>query len=212
MVRLVFILITLSTIAFGQSSIKKTPITFNFITDASFKQKTFKFYISSIKLNLKNGHVHEEKNQCYLIDQELLKSQIIYLDNSDEIESIQFLIGTDSLVNVSGILDGDLDPVKGMYWAWNSGYINFKLEGDFTKGGNTYPIELHIGGYNGIQATAQRMIIPLKSKLNDSLTINVEPTLLLNKLNINTQNSIMIPGVKAVEISKLLPTIFSISD
>ena len=24
---------------------------------------------------------------------------------------------------------GDLDPLKGMYWTWQSGYINFKIEG-----------------------------------------------------------------------------------
>ena len=42
---------------------------------------------------------------------------------------IYFQIGIDSLTNVSGDLDGDLDPALGMYWAWNSGYINMKLEG-----------------------------------------------------------------------------------
>lgn len=26
-------------------------------------------------------------------------------------------------------MDGDLDPLNGMYWAWNSGYINMKIEG-----------------------------------------------------------------------------------
>lgn len=39
-----------------------------------------------------------------------------------------FLLGVDSLTNVSGAFGG-ASTIKGMYWAWNSGYINLKLKG-----------------------------------------------------------------------------------
>jgi len=71
------------------------------------------------------------------------------------------LIGTDSITNVSGALDGDLDPIKGMYWAWNSGCINFKLEGTRVISGKKTPFEYHIGGYNGPQATAMKKSIKI---------------------------------------------------
>ena len=213
MLKFTFILIAFSSTAFSQSLSEKNTLLFNFITSSSFKQKTFKFYISSIKLNLSDGSIQEE-NTCHLIDQERIESQTIRLNkvHSTDIKSIEFLIGTDSIVNVSGILDGDLDPIKGMYWAWNSGYVNCKLEGDFTKGTVTYPIELHLGGYSGSQATAQRVILPVNSTRNDSLTIDVDPVLLVEQLNLKSQNKVLTPGVKAVEISKLLPTIFSLRD
>ncbi len=54
----------------------------------------------------------------------------------------------DSARNCSGIQSGALDPVNGMFWTWNTGYIFFKLEGRAAAShstGNT--IEYHIGGY-----------------------------------------------------------------
>jgi hypothetical protein len=54
----------------------------------------------------------------------------------------------DSLHNCSGAQSGDLDPVKGMFWTWNSGYIFFKLEGKSPAShspGNIF--EFHVGGY-----------------------------------------------------------------
>jgi len=35
----------------------------------------------------------------------------------------------DSLANVSGAMSNDLDATKGMYWSWQSGFINLKIEG-----------------------------------------------------------------------------------
>jgi hypothetical protein len=60
---------------------------------------------------------------------------------------IQFLVGVDSIDQVLGAQSG-LDPVKGMFWTWNSGYLSFKIEGYSPL--STQPAHLiayHIGGY-----------------------------------------------------------------
>ena len=62
--------------------------------------------------------------------------------------TIAFNLGIDSITNVSGAQGGDLDPTKGMYWAWQSGFINIKLQGT----SNSCPppkneFEFHLGGY-----------------------------------------------------------------
>ena len=45
-------------------------------------------------------------------------------------------------------MGGDLDPTKGMYWAWQSGYINFKMEGSCSQCLATKNnFEFHLGGY-----------------------------------------------------------------
>jgi hypothetical protein len=47
--------------------------------------------------------------------------------------SVSFIIGVDSLRNCSGAQTGDLDPSKGMFWDWTSGYIMAWLEGTSPK-------------------------------------------------------------------------------
>jgi hypothetical protein len=46
-----------------------------------------------------------------------------------DITGIRFLLGVDSARNVSGIQTGALDPARGMFWTWNSGYVMAKIEG-----------------------------------------------------------------------------------
>ena len=65
-----------------------------------------------------------------------------------EFDAIQFNLGIDSLTNVSGALGGDLDPTKGMYWTWQNGYVNFKLQGTSDLCNNPKnEFEFHLGGY-----------------------------------------------------------------
>lgn len=65
-------------------------------------------------------------------------------------DSITFLIGVDSLHNVSGAQTGALDPVNDMFWTWNSGYVMAKLEGNSSSSPQmNQKFEYHIGGYSG---------------------------------------------------------------
>ena len=38
-------------------------------------------------------------------------------------------LGVDSVLNYNGVHEGALDPINGMYWTWQTGYIHCKLEG-----------------------------------------------------------------------------------
>ena len=51
-------------------------------------------------------------------------------------------------------MDGDLDPVHGMYWTWQSGYIQFKLEGLLRDSAGERKLELHLGGFEGENKTS----------------------------------------------------------
>ncbi len=61
-----------------------------------------------------------------------------------------FLLGVDSLHNVSGAQTDALDPAKDMFWTWNTGYVMAKLEGNSPSSAlvnNKY--EFHVGGFSG---------------------------------------------------------------
>ena len=77
-------------------------------------------------------------------------------------KSISFLIGVDSLHNCTGLQEGDLDPIKGMFWAWNTGYIFLKLEGhsDLSKS-EAGVLEYHIGGYKSPANAIRRVTLKL---------------------------------------------------
>ncbi|MDN3675869.1 hypothetical protein QWY90_00740 [Flavobacterium paronense] len=70
-------------------------------------------------------------------------------------------------------MDGDLDPTKGMYWAWQSGYINIKIEGKSTscKTRNN-EFQFHIGGYREPNYMMRKVEFNCNS--NDNITIAID--------------------------------------
>ncbi|MEN9699472.1 MAG: hypothetical protein RLZZ301_670 [Bacteroidota bacterium] len=65
-----------------------------------------------------------------------------------DLNASNWQLGLDSSIQVSGEFDGALDPLNGMYWAWNTGFISLKCVGTIYHGvQQKLPIELHLGGY-----------------------------------------------------------------
>lgn len=157
----------------------------------SLEWKDSSFTFTTLKCYITQRHVNQTTN-----------ASVDLLDWSDgepkmkvaqPIDQTAFFFGTDSLTNVSGNIDGPLDPINGMYWAWNSGYINFKLEGYW---GTHYdqPIEFHIGGYRKPYAT----FLPFTE--NPTLTTRllvIDVTHLLQYISDQHLNGIMVPGESA---------------
>jgi len=60
---------------------------------------------------------------------------------------------------------GVLDPVKGMFWAWNTGYIFLKLEGKSTYSKSPSNIfEYHIGGFKQPNNCIRQVTLDLTEK------------------------------------------------
>jgi hypothetical protein len=62
---------------------------------------------------------------------------------------ISLLFGIDSAIQVGGVGTGALDPLRGMYWTWQTGYVQWKMEGAIRVDGLESPLELHLGGFDG---------------------------------------------------------------
>jgi hypothetical protein len=170
-----------------------------------------KFYLSNIVLELEDGTQYKESNSFHLVDAETLSSLEFYLKNVPDIKikKIGFAVGIDSKNSISEKFDGDLDPALGMYWAWNTGYINMKLEGKSSSCTNVKKeFQFHIGGYLPKQNALQE--IELKIDENQIINIEVELSKWLDSLTLKETNSIMIPGENAMAMARIYKNIFEI--
>ena len=172
----------------------------------------FKFYISSISVQFSDSSIFTEQNSYHLIDSENPKSLKISLckNKKSSIKKIIFNLGIDSLASTSGVLGGDLDPTKGMYWAWQSGYINLKIEGkssSCTTRKNEF--QFHIGGY--LQPNyAMRKIVLEPNNPKSIIDINVDLAAIFSEIALSKMNSVMIPGKQAMEIADFSVKMFTV--
>ena len=170
--------------------------------------ETLKFYISRFRFLLQDKVVFEEKSKFRLLDwedPETFNMNIKY--PKINFDRISFCIGIDSLTNVSGAMGGDLDPLKGMYWTWQSGYINFKLEGFLNKSkSRNGQFQYHLGGYqypfNSLQEISFEVLDPFNLELNFLLDQ------FLNNADLENNSEIMSPSMKAVFLSNQFEVCF----
>ncbi len=172
----------------------------------------FKYYISNIQLMNTAGKTIIPENQYYLVDMADKKSSLIQLNiPEDNYTGIRFLLGVDSIRNVSGVQTGALDPLHGMFWTWNSGYIMAKLEGtasSSTIAGKQFTY--HIGGFRQ-QQNATRFIQLQTTAFNTSLTITADAAKWFNGINIAKEPVCHSPGVLALRIADNYSKMFSIA-
>ncbi len=132
---------------------------------------------------------------------------------------LTFQIGVDSAMHVAGAQRGALDPLNNMYWAWNTGYVHYKMEGYSTNSKSDLArIEYHIGGFEGGNKAMQQKNIYFTGKKKKSeklkeiiITVNLDE--FWNKETgfcIAAQPVVMKPGKEAVDISRRLPLMMEV--
>jgi hypothetical protein len=178
----------------------------------SIEISTLKFYISNIQFYQDNQLVDEVAKKYHLIDIENPPSLTINHSNKEnkKFNRIHFCIGVDSITNVSGAFGGDLDPTNGMYWTWQSGYINFKLEGSSKLcPARKNQFTFHIGGYQYPNNSIQQL--DLKVNSNDAIVIDIDLSKLLSEIKLNEFYEVMSPNEKAMNMAKRIKAAFSIA-
>jgi hypothetical protein len=124
-------------------------------------------------------------------------------------DSIAFLFGVDSLTNTSGAFGADLDPTRGMYWAWNSGYINWKLEGSSpVSPGPKGQFSMHLGGYLPPAVSARTVVCQWPSAAMARLRVNVAA--FLQAADLRRFSNVMSPGAPAAVLSQAAARSFSL--
>lgn len=169
-----------------------------------------RFYLSHIQLWNDSFKAGSALKTHYLIDAANPPSQkiTIPLNSGLKFNTIRFVIGVDSANNYKGASEGELDPTNGMYWTWQSGYINFKLDGRTNLSSlRNREFNLHIGGYRYPFITQQQCSIAVNAASVVGLHIQLDQLVERHKWQHVSQ--IMSPGKAAVELSKELPKIFN---
>lgn len=168
-----------------------------------------KFYLSRVELMHKNRVVWKEENSFHLINfrQPELTSFQLSVPDSLAYDALHFLLGTDSITNVSGAMGGVLDPVQGMYWTWHSGYINFKIEGKHSAlSSPKKEFIFHLGGYQHPHATAQWLTFESKDASNIRLAFDLLQWIDLSGLT--EKPNLMSPGARAKTLSQQAASCF----
>ncbi len=123
----------------------------------------FKYYISNVTVN--GAAVIAEKGSYHLIDESNAASlSFNFPVTVNSYNTLQFLLGVDSIRNVSGAQTGALDPLNDMFWTWNSGYVMAKMEGTSPQSTQVNnKVEYHIGGFSGTNSALKYISIPLSN-------------------------------------------------
>lgn len=178
------------------------------VTQEKIVFKTVKFYISNPELVNGNQVICSDPKPFHLLDLEFPESLSWNLPCAKTgFSAFRFGFGIDSLTNVSGAFGDDLDPVNGMYWAWQSGYINCKLEGyaSFSTA-RDHVFEYHLGGYSGIQKAYQTVVFPV-GKTNQ-LTVLLDLEAFIRQVDMQHLSHLMSPSETAAKLALVLSQSF----
>ena len=169
----------------------------------NFSINKLQFYISDLRFYSQNKEVLEYHKKYILIDIENENSLKISIPSNLMFDQVLFNIGIDEETNKTGAKGGDLDPIHGMYWTWNSGYINFKLEGLYNHNNEFL---FHIGGFMKPYNTLQKVEINIEKEHNNKIVLNFDKY--FNSLDFNL-DKILSPGKNAVKSSIMLAKSFN---
>lgn len=187
-----------------------------------FNINKFKYYISNVQLLTDNGAVAVPETY-FLVDEETASSKSLKtLIPTGTYTGISFLMGVDSLRNVSGAQTGALDPTLGMFWTWNTGYIMAKMEGFSSF--STLPnnkIEYHIGGFKQpynilrpvtINFTNGEATLAENNILKVDLDADVQKWFSsVHSISIATNAGTMTPGNGAMQVADNYSTMFTLT-
>lgn len=200
MVRLLILMLFLAVNGFAK------PITCTFKLSLpsqqdSFQLEVFKCYLSNFRLYSQSNELIFTDTNAFLIElSDSVLTHTITIDCPVNVtpKTIVYSIGLDSVSNTSGALSGALDPLYGMFWTWQSGYIHLKLEGKFVKTSSPKTaLEFHLGGYRWPNATLIDKQVDIKS---DKIIVDIQLNQFIKNLNKGVSTKIMSPGPLAKQV------------
>ena len=199
-----------------QFNINKTPLDY---ADSLLHVETLKCYVGHIEILDINRQVIGKDSVAYrLLDFSNRSSLNFSIPiNSIKASFIRLTLGVDSATNAAGVHCCALDPANGMYWSWQSGYIQFKLEGKEKDG---TPLNLHLGGFSNSHMSSITDEIPIlrmvtggpvlpPDRRSQEVTIHLKLDSLMELVHANKEYSLMSPKNHVQEYMRALCASFS---
>lgn len=209
-----------SSLSFSQSIkfsafLNNSPLIFNRnipFEDSFIHVEVFKMYISNIVFTYYDGSTYNEKDSYHLIDLVNSKNDKLFIsDSKKRIKQLSFDIGIDSTTNYQGAQGGYLDPLKGMYWTWQSGYIHFKIEGSSPLCSSPKnKFAFHIGGFQYPFNAIQHVVLQENSASDVLVSIKLDD--FFRSVRLDERTNVMSPGRKAMYIAEKFKHVFEIKN
>ena len=176
----------------------------------------FRYYISHIVVTDNDNRQTNLPGGYYLVNEEDPLSKTIALPPTAGIAFISFMVGVDSSRSTGGVQTGSLDPMNGMFWTWNSGYVFAKLEGQ----SDVSPAPAHsfswdVGGFRARQNAIRQINLRVdKTAVGDTIVINADVLKWFNgshQLKIAQSPVCHQPGELAMQLADNYSAMFSIA-
>ena len=131
-----------------------------------FRIEQCKYYVSGIRVRDLEGKQELLAPGVHLVDQADTVSLTLRLScGLMRLRSIAFVVGVDSAINTGAVMTGDLDPLHGMFWTWNSGFIYARLEGRSDSARSpAHRFSWDIGGYRANANAAREIVLAIPDR------------------------------------------------
>jgi len=184
-------------------------------TNGKVSVTTCRFYLSDLQLTYTDGSTYTEPRSYHLVDAGQEASQLIQLPDAPRkaLRRLRFSLGVDSTANVSGAQGGDLDPARGMYWAWHSGYVNAKLEGTCAVCPPPHrEFSFHLGGFQKPYNSLRQVTLEVPARLarQPELLVQADVAAWLAQVALASTNSVLIAGPAAQQQADAAVRMFSL--
>ena len=163
---------------------------------------TLRFYLHNVELKHEGRLVWASADSHYLFDSSVASRLEIPLSisASTPVDEISFVIGVDSALQVNGAHSAVLDPIQGMYWTWQSGYIHWKLETESLESASDSSLTWHVGGYRA-PYNSLRVIRYAVNTASTSYLFTVDIRQLISDVWGRVPLSVMSPSVHAMQLA-----------
>lgn len=176
----------------------------------------FKYYLSHLTITGADQKETVLSAKTFLIDEsEPASKTLVFATSVTAPQSLSFVIGVDSILNVSGVQTGSLDPLHGMFWTWNSGYIFAKLEGKSDSShAPAHLVNWDVGGFKAPANASRKITLDLSTATGPVITI--EADLLkwfsgMHSIHIAQAPLCHLPGTMAMQLADNYSRMFSIA-
>jgi hypothetical protein len=198
----------------GDKPLELSTATYKNAFGEPFSVEQCKYYISDITVIGEDGKTQLIFSGAHLVD--AADSPTLTLNLTTDIAGItkiRFKLGIDSETAAGDVKTGDLDPMLGMFWTWNTGYVFARLEGQSDSArAPAHRYTWDVGGYRtGVNAVRE-----ISLSVGGSSPITIKANILhwfdgRHPIHLAQTPICHQPGALAMQLADNYSTLFSLS-